>query len=255
MHFYESTTSGAEPRHYVPMKTRPDELRPTTMRDVRAWWNDGKHVVPSVTTVLNVLNKPGLNNWLIDQHIEQAHKLISDYRQRDSWPEIDTFLVQTKSWARQAMNEAPEAGKDIHASLESAINRQSVSDEHFLICDNVVKVLADRCGQQTWSTEQCFAAESYGGCIDLVSPEWVIDYKSKQTADKFKPGKMVYDEHIMQLAAYRHGFGVRARAANVFVCLETGEVDFHEHTEDELNCGWSMFSHALAIWKLQNRRQ
>jgi len=103
---------------------------------------------------------------------------------------------------------------------------------------------------------------TYGGQVDLIAPNaflidqpnWIIDYKTKQTADKFKPGKMVYDEHGMQLAAYRKGLKLpRARCANVFICLEDGQIDFHEHKEEELQKGWEMFQCCLKLWQLQNQ--
>src|SRR5690606_34393042 len=106
-----------------------------------------------------------------------------------------------------------------------------------------------------WIAERRFVSPiGYGGAVDLHNQEWVLDFKTKQTADKFKPGKMAFDEHVMQLAAYRVGLGLpSAKAANVFVCLEDGQVNFHEHTEEELQRGWRMFQHALALWQEQNQ--
>ena len=93
----------------------------------------------------------------------------------------------------------------------------------------------------------------FGGQVDLHNVQWVIDFKSKTTADKFKPGKMAYDEHRIQLSAYRIGLDMpTARCANVFISLEDGQVDFHEHTEAELDKGWRLFQHALSIWQIQN---
>jgi len=65
MHFYTQT---GEPRHFVEMKTRPGEVRPTRTTDAKkeGW-------VPSVTTILDVLGKPALIDWKIDQHLKQAY--------------------------------------------------------------------------------------------------------------------------------------------------------------------------------------
>src|SRR5690606_38222658 len=72
MHFYEQTETGVEARHFVPLVSRPQEIRPTRISDVRKWWAQGREVYPSVTTVLQVLAKPGLQNWIVDQHLRQA---------------------------------------------------------------------------------------------------------------------------------------------------------------------------------------
>jgi hypothetical protein len=91
----------------------------------------------------------------------------------------------------------------------------------------------------------------YAGTVDLISKEWVVDYKTKQTADKFKRGKMAYVDHARQLAAYDMGItkcGSSRRCANIFICIETGEVDFHEHTSEALDNGWLDFKDALEIY-------
>ena len=80
----------------------------------------------------------------------------------------------------------------------------------------------------------------------------VIDTKSKD----FGPGDKVdaYDEHLIQLAAYRAGLDLpKARCANVFVSRShPGLVRIVECTQDDLKRGWEMFAHLLALWKLKN---
>jgi len=254
MHFYEATAEGVEPRHYVPLKSRPDELRPTRITDVKKWWREGREVMPSVTTVLNVLNKWALNNWRIDQHLFQAHQLDpSAFGSRES------YLAEVKRLTELEMDKAPKAGTDIHTVLEDYA-RGIVPDDpvELAICKNTNSALFEytnyQLRQSWWNLETRFVSDvGFGGAADIYNEDWVIDYKSKQTADKFKPGKMAYIDHRMQLAAYRGGLGVpSARCANVFICLETGEIDFHEHSEDDLQHGWEVFRHALAIWQLQN---
>ena len=255
-HFYEQLTDGVvTPRHFVPMTSRPDELRPTRISDVRKWWNEGRQVVPSVTTVLNVLDKPGLNTWRVDSHLRVAINV-------DQRTDVEQWIAEVKRLAELEMDKAPQAGTDIHKSLEMWFADQLddlPADEHIDICVNVERVISietavEKLGVSPWQPERNFVdARGFGGQADLSGSGWVIDFKSKQTADKFKPGKMAYDEHKMQLAAYREGLGMpSARCANVFICLEDGQVDFHEHKPDELDKGWQLFQHALAIWQLQH---
>jgi hypothetical protein len=60
----------------------------------------------------------------------------------------------------------------------------------------------------TWVSEKSFACElGFGGKLDLHAPAdgdgIVIDFKTKEFTD---PAKVdAYDEHLMQLAAYRLG--------------------------------------------------
>lgn len=257
VHFYENTNSGVEARHFVKMASRPGELRPTRITDVRKWWQAGREVVPSVTTVLNVLDKAALVNWKVEQHLRVFHA--------QHWPDfermenVNEFVAEVKRLTEIEMDKAPSAGTDIHRILEDYVQGKPVADEYAQLCQSVWDSIMAKTEipQPHWDVEKLFTdVRGFGGCADLVNIErepWVIDYKTKQTADKFKPGKMAYPDHSRQLAAYREGMGIpNARCANVFICIETSEVDFHEHTEEQLQNGWQVFSHALAIWQLTN---
>ena len=256
-HFYEKLTDGSVlPRHLVPMSSRPDELRPTRMTDVNKWLKEGRRVVPSVTTILNVLNKSGLNNWIVDQHLEQAYSIRNRDETNNFW-DIERYVSEVKRLTELELDKAPSAGSDFHKMMDDySLNAADKTDPLFPLFVSVMDAVIKKCDpdeNKSFMCEKNFVSDlGYGGQIDLIYEDWVIDYKTKQTAAKFKPGKMAYDDHRMQLAAYRKAVAPRAHCANVFVCLEDGQIDFHEHTEEELGRGWKLFEHALAIWKLQN---
>ena len=250
-HFYEKTDEGILPRHFVPMATRPDDLRPTRITDVKKWWGAGRNVLPSVTTIQNILAKPALTNWLIDEHLKQAFDAKTQ-----AISEGD-YISTVKKLARKEMDKAPTAGSDIHKLLDDHCKGKLPIDtdpKMKALCESVYGVIVAKTKQREWKSEFNFVAKGYGGQIDLCTEDgWIIDYKTKQTQDKFKPGKMAFDNHAQQLSAYRNGIGqTTARCANVFICLEDGQIDFHEHSEQELDRGWNIFKHSLAIWQLQN---
>lgn len=257
MHFYEALTDGGVlPRHFVPLVSRPDDLRPTRISDVRKMWAEGRTVVPSVTTVLDVLGKPGLVNWKIDQHLLVAFEAALNINDADAW------IAEVKRLTEIEMDKAPSAGSDLHKSLEDYV-REMMPQSHpdYELCNRVFGEIVGLVGCADWHPERKFVSPlGYGGQVDLSNDSWIIDFKTKQDASKWKPGKMAFPEHAMQLAAYRRGLWAHTdkslegrRAANVFICPENGEIDFHEHSEEELQRGWDMFSHCLAIWNLQHR--
>lgn len=241
MHYYDIVDGQVVPRHFVPVASRPGDLRPSTIRDAKKgkWW-------PSVTTVGNLLEKPALKMWLVEQYLGQAWKT-------ERGNSFEEWLQAVKFNADQAMNAAPDAGSDVHDSLEKWFKGEKVPDAHRAICENVTACVNAHCPGQAWEVEKSFVHPlGFGGKIDLSSPEWVIDYKTKQRADQWKPGKMAYPEHIRQLAAYRRGTqNLMARCANLFVCIETGEVEFIEHTEEALQIEWENFNDLLRIWLRQ----
>jgi hypothetical protein len=95
--------------------------------------------------------------------------------------------------------------------------------------------------------ERSFAHRlGYGGRIDLHSDGWLVDVKTKDGLD----GVMLYDEHLMQLAAYRRGAGIdKARAGILFVDRNEPKAVFLEATESQLNRGLWMFDALLLYWR------
>ncbi len=83
----------------------------------------------------------------------------------------------------------------------------------------------------------------------------VLDFKTKDTLDikKFKG----YKEHIMQLAAYRHGLGIpHAECYNLFISSQdTKLVKLVEYREEELDQAWEMFKCLLKYWQILNKME
>lgn len=242
-HFYERNEAGEIiPRHFVPMTSRPGESRPTRVADAR---KHGWH--PSVTTIQGLLDKPALTDWKITEHLKQAWI----YPIADERPTLETYLSEIKRLTQTALDKAPKDGTDFHDLMEKWMNGEMVPDPFRDTCKGVETLLAEQCGHlHHWTPEQSFTHSlGYGGKVDIHGPEWVIDYKTKNSADKWKPKKMHYPEMAMQLAAYRVGLGLdNARCANVFICLEDGAVEFHEWDSAELDKQFANFTDLLRIW-------
>lgn len=254
-HFYEKTDSGVEPRHFVSMASRPGELRPTRITDARkAGW------YPSVTTVMGMLDKPALNDWRITEHLKVAYEWaetwgkpsdISDYT-------LDEWMREIKECTQEALDKAPKDGTDFHDVLETYFKARESSQTITMSVEDLAKCKkVDDCLALSTGIYGGFKSETsfvhpmgFAGKVDLhIAPGWVCDFKTKNTADKWKPGKMAYPEMAMQLAAYRVGLNLpNARCANVFICLETGDVEFWEWGPETLDKQWANFSDLLRIW-------
>lgn len=258
MHFYTKQDDKVQARHFVPMAKDPSRNRPSRVSDAKKALKNGEQWFPSVTTVLNVLDKPALVNWKVDQHLQQAFS-VPPLQDQGMW------IDKVKSITRNAMDVAPSAGTDMHKILEDHVFFGSdQGNKELLNMDGLefhivheIEMKLDRLGitpQDTYK-EEYFLDDGvgYAGCADLVVRDdecWVIDYKTKLTADKFKPGKMAYPDHTRQLAAYGMAlFPNKFRAANIFICLETGDIDFHEHSWESLENGWLDFVDCLNIFK------
>jgi len=247
-HFYTKTKDGVESRHYVPMAKDPKRTRPSRVTDLKKAAKNGEVWVPSVTTVMGILHKEGLVQWLIGQHLEQAHWVEG---QDFGFATKEDYVREVRRITRIEMDKAPDAGTNFHKLMERYLKSYEMTTKDYQLCESVAEELAHKENISEGNVEVNFVSKGYGGQIDYQPSDWIIDWKTKETKEKFIPGKMAYEDHYVQLAAYREAVCSTARCANVFVCLETGEVDFHEHKEEDLVKGYEIFKHCLAIWQLQ----
>jgi hypothetical protein len=222
--------------------------RPTTLRDARKL-----NLVPSVTTILNVAAKPALEAWKLNQMMLACLTL----------PKVDgeteeRFIERIVKDSKEHAKEAAERGTAVHTALEKSYEGVFHSDymEHSIGVQNAVE---EQFGTPTWSVEKSFCNSlGFGGKVDLHSIDGrgvVIDFKTKEFTD---PNAVEgYDEHLMQLCAYRVGLDIpEARCANVFVSVTTpGLVKIIEWSDDDMKKGWEMFHALLQYWQAKNQHK
>jgi hypothetical protein len=222
-------------------------LRSVTLRDARK-----VGAMPSVTTVLQVLAKPALENWKVRQGILAALTLprIAD-EPEDTW--LDRIHADSRAQAQAAADE----GTRIHDAIEKSFIGQRVPDEYKPHVEAARAEIQRLFSYVTdWVAEKSFAHPSgYGGKVDLHSPSTgiVIDYKGKD--GDFSDGKkLAYEQHY-QLAAYQHGLDLpRMTCANIFVSrTHPGKVTSHLWFHDDIDYGLKVFLKALELWQLLKR--
>ena len=218
-------------------------LRATDLRDARKCG-----LVPSVTTVLGILAKPALTNWLVDQAIMAALTLP----RVDGETETD-FLRRVKEDSKAQAKAAAEEGTRIHDACEHGVLGGVFPPKYMLhvvaVKDELRRLFPD---VTDWRAEDSFGHESgFGGKVDLHSPSTgiVVDYKGKD--GDFSDGKkLAYDQH-WQLAAYQRGMNLpRNVCANIFVSRShPGKVASHVWSAEDIDDGWRVFQASLAVWK------
>jgi len=219
--------------------------RNTTLRDAREL-----NLIPSVTTILNVAAKPALTAWLQEQAILAALTLPRE----DGEPE-SVWLKRVLSDSKQQGRDAADLGTEIHAAIQGFYEGRKASKypHHVEACKNAIQTVY---GARTWVCEKAFAHEiGFGGKCDMHNTDGqgiVIDIKTKDFKDLSKP--LAFDDHMLQLAAYRHGLGLpKAKCANVFVSRSNPDLaHVHEWAEDDIQRGWDMFQSLLFYWQTKN---
>lgn len=239
LHWY---TRDGDPQYTV--KSKDGSVRPTTLRDARKL-----NLVPSVTTIIKCAASPGLEAWKLQQMMLAALTLPRAQEE----PE-EAFIQRVVADSKEQAKQAAELGSEIHAALEGYFETGVLTSQHgdyqSGVDDAVLKIFGDR----HWSTEKSFAHNrGYGGKVDLHTRDnegVVIDFKTKAFTKENMEKIVGYDEHCMQLAAYRVGLNLpTARCANVFVSVtEPGLVKVFEWEAQELERGEQMFDALLKYW-------
>jgi len=203
-------------------------------------------LLPSVTTIINIMSKAGLDTWKQQQVLLAALTLPREINE----PEQE-WLKRVMQDSRATGREAAERGTAIHAIIEGYFDQVYMPQKPPYL-DAIDKVLNDAFGSQMWLSEKSFGHPiGFGGKCDLIAKNgYVVDFKTKDTdLDKVD----VYFEHEMQLAAYREGLNLpNARCAIVFVNGTTNQVKLIEIEESNLQKSWDCFQHLLRVYQIKN---
>lgn len=244
-HWYTKT---GEACYEVPNKSNGG-MRPTTLADARKL-----DLLPSVTTILNVLRKPGLERWLIEQSV-LAVCTAPTMPGEALDAKIDRVLNQERQQDEEAAK-ARELGTRIHDGIEKYLN--------IGVCDDdLVPFVAPACAKLLevgacllW-TERVLVGNGYAGKADAAVEGMelitVVDFKSVRSALP----KNSYIEHKVQLSGYAKAFGntgdKRLQTANLYISTSNpGEVALcvHNDWQETFEKG---FAPLLTYWQWANR--
>lgn len=243
-------TIPSESQHWYDLQGNPcytiigknGKERPTTLRDARSIG-----LVPSVTTIMKEAAKFGLEKWKQEQVLLAALTLprIEGETEQEY---VDRIIEDSKQQAIQAA----ERGKQIHAWIQQGFDEElsNVPLEAYQYLVEAANEVRNWCGVNIWQCESSFATNRYGGKVDLnypVSPGIVLDIKTKEVLTDKTP--TIYDEHAMQLGAYREGLLLpNAQCGILFVGAKDKQAKLVWIPEEKLQRGTKMFNALLDYW-------
>tara|TARA_R110000868_G_scaffold395_1_gene3238 strand:+ start:29875 stop:30672 length:798 start_codon:yes stop_codon:yes gene_type:complete len=262
MHAYNEK---GEPVYQVPNVSKGG-MRNTTVTDCRKLG-----LFPSVTEITGQLDKPALLQWKIDKVLNETLKTPFDADDFFNLDECDKYKRDILRKVAKEAEKAPALGSAIHDELEQWYKAGGDTVPSDRIASAVFAV-RDQVGKHDYIAEKSFCHKlGFGGKVDLHANYLfehetkdnahyqmngiVLDFKTKDTLDvkKFKG----YKEHIMQLAAYRHGLGIPfADCYNLFISSQdTKIIKLVQYKEEELQQAWEMFKCLLRFWQLNNKME
>ena len=237
--------------------------------------------LPSVTTVMNVIAKPGLETWKQEQILKAALEM----KQNDAESQ-DDYIKRIVTQSREKSSTAVDFGSAVHKAIENYILYMEYPDDKRIrgTIESVKKVILDEIDRGY--TEKRLTSQKFGFA---GTPDWygelksgrysLIDWKTqgikwkefkRPTDDKYeiekdgvylRPVPVYYDEMIMQLWACGQ------------MILETEGIEIEnyysviinsdeEHSEviyvrewdaDQVNWGKDAFLATLKLWRAMKR--
>ena len=245
-HYY---TQEGDPRHFIPKKDGTGD-RPTTIKDARK-----EGLLPSVTTIIKVMNKPALDQWRMG---EVAKAALAYTPASDAEP-LDNAIANVLASAEANMSVAADFGSEFHGHIEALLSGgsevcHSVTPNMDIAFEQAKEFLlkADR----IIASEKTVIGDGYAGKFDLICEmderETLVDFKSrKPSGGKLRP---YFDSDAVQLAAYRAALGRRDLRCMSALFSSDGKVEptFIVWGEDELAKALEIFRALQQVWILTN---
>lgn len=232
---------------YTIERSRGGGFRPTTLRDARQ-----RNLLPSVTGIIRILDKPGLTRWLQEKRVEAAWALRDQ-----AFSSYEEYSAAVNELAARQSEDARESGTLIHGLIEQGLQGRPIDQDvnAHLALPAIAWVERNLTGC-VLRAEHSFASRyGYGGKTDLAAEsstrQVIVDFK---TTDKPLAGLSCYDEHDMQLAACAVGvFGNHAgvECGIMYVSTAEPEVRMIWREPEEISRGFRMFEAALDLWRHQ----
>ena len=246
-HWY---TSEGKAMHTMPL-AKGDGERNTTLRDAKKLG-----LYPSVTTLLGLFAKPGLDRWKQDQLLRIAFdnpaKLDESFENY-----ANRCLVEHE----KPVEEAADFGTKVHDAIESYWKGKHIPDE---LLEYIQPAL-------DWKQENQLSfiefelmlvskAHGYAGTVDIVgrgkdNQMFILDWKTRKTQE----GKKVtaYDFQIHQIAAYaacywgeENVLNHRVHGANAFISsTEKGRFEVIRYSPEDLAKAWKVFRSICEVWR------
>lgn len=242
-HWYYSDKT---PCHQVPNKSKPGELRPTTLTDARKLG-----LLPSVTSICKLLVKPQLESWKQEQAVLAALTLP-----RVAGEDDQTFAKRVVEDAESIALNAAQKGTKIHNAIERYLmTGEKCVDEEVA---HLVEPFYDWSNANILDVKLCEAVlispDGYAGRLDLKADFAGLgikyaDFKSRKPTK----GKIIsYVDDGFQLSGYRRADqGFEFGCLSLLINSEEPSIPFvKEWTQEELIIGEEVFMHLFEIWKL-----
>lgn len=251
-HWYDPVTGKLISHVPYADKARAGEMRDTTLRDARKMG-----LLPSVTTILGLVDKPGLRVWAVRHAIQTAllYGTPSKYEATD-------YVRQIVEAHEERGKNAAELGTQIHKGIGLRLEDKRWDD---IVAPEVSEVVDgffpwyESFGLELVKSEHSFISPlGFAGTVDYIGVYTgedkkkhgpvIADFKT-QDFDNIKEANF-YDEHVLQLAGYAVGTGNTGHKRLSIIISRTVPGLVAAHWWDDTKRWDASFKALWRLWKL-----
>jgi hypothetical protein len=206
-------------------------------------------LVPSVTNVIGMLEKPALPRWAAIEVAKGAYKMRHALTEMDEAEAVG--ILKQLPWSKA--DRAADRGTDIHEWLEAALLGQNLPT----LAAEAEKYRPAAQGWLDWyqaeagvtlATEQTFLHDEYAGTADLV-----CDVKGERWLIDFKTSKGLYESVALQLSALAAAYCLPDESDNWtfdrLVAVRIGEDGWEMAEVTDRHGSFGAFLGLLDVWR------
>ena len=237
-HWY---TEQGESAHVVIGKNGNE--RNTTVADARKMG-----LLPSVTSVLGIMDKPQLTSWKIEQAIMSSLTLPKEDNET-----LEEYARRVVKDSKQSTTKAAEHGTRMHEQAENILmGRPTCKDEDLQPYIKTFKEWADANVEKTYWCEKALVGAGYAGRCDAYVRlkgigDAIMDLKNRKVNPRYSP---FYNTDTAQIYAYIAACE-NPKAAGVSVVLASNDPELIKHKvwdKEELHEAGIAFQAMLKVW-------
>ena len=209
-------------------------------------------LVPSVTSIIRQMDKPGLTAWKLAGLLDASLTLP-----RIENEPLETFAARVIDDAGEQADKARDQGTEIHAAVEGYFltGKLPSTEVAYRACTEIDGWLQTH-SYKVKEAERGFANAAFAGTPDLLIDggglDVLADIKTMEFKDKtYKP----YPENGWQLGGYGIGLGhspLVEQAWNIGIDRRSGACRFYQWPEDAHVENYAAFRALLHLWQIRN---
>lgn len=219
-------------------------------------YDDDKHryyfgdlVVPSVTQILDIINKPALKYWAVNLAVAEVYDKIQPHKEY-SPDELEEVLENARREHDKMKHMYVGIGKQVHAWLEHYIEtgkKKRIKNPDIKTQIKTFLKWEEEHDIEFLETERLVFHDELNYCGRL---DFIAMFEGKKVLGDFKTSNRLYPEHSLQTVAYqkaleRDGVKVDGR---LILRLDRNGNDIQTFYTDEIEKDFAGFCGALALY-------